>query len=269
MDSLLEKWDGGVRMEQGQPVTVNLMDFVRNPLDRSTVATLIRLYDIIPEMEITILNELKDRLDNGNLYVQKIKKDYPRIIEFLTPASRKNAMRYNDDEAKHNCKTVVGELSIQQKIFDDLIRDLNSLSPPENAKPFTKVMAKHKRTAWLKRFISMLAIYEGISDIESLEDFKREVMDRAIPMGQLEVGDQFMFANVEHEMDAGGQMFTYVGMFEEDIPGNNKNKNVVTHYRKVSDSMAIIYIEQNPFRPVIPLPKTCAKGIYGHSNLEK
>lgn len=253
-----EQWNGGVQLVTSGPQTVNLMDYVRDPLERSTVATLMRLYDIIPEMEITLLNEIKDRLENGGMFVQKMKEDYPRIIKFLTPSSRQNIKRYNDDEAKHHCKTVCGELDIQRRIFDDLIRDLNRLSPPENAKPFTKVMAKHKRTAWLKRFISMLAIYEGISDIESLEDFKREIMDRAIPMGQLEVGDQFIFANVEHGMDAGGQMFTYVGMFEEEVIGNS---NIVTHYRKISDSMAIVYIEQNPFRPVIKLPKTCNKEI--------
>lgn len=266
MKELTEKWDGAIQLTHDSPTTVNLMDYVRDPLERSTVSTLMRLYDIIPEMEITIMEELKDRLVKGDLFIKKIKQDYPRIIDFLTPSSRQNAKRYTDDEAKHNCSTVLGELDIQQKIFDDLARDINTLCPPSKSKSFVKAMAKGKRKAWLKRFISMLSIYEGVSTVETLEDFKREVMDRCKPIGQLEVGEQFMFANVEHAMDGRGQMFTYVGLIEEPIPGESdpKKTNVVAHYRKISDSMAIIYVEQNPFRPVIPMPKTCTKGSYGY-----
>ena len=269
MKDFEEQWDGSISLAQGAPQTVNLMDYVRDPLERNTVATLIRLFDIIPEMELTLLNEIKDRLENGGFYVQKMKKDYPKIVDFLTPSSRQNAKRYNDDQAKYNCKTVLGELDIQNRIFDDLSRDINTLCPPSDAKPFTKAMAKAKRKAWLLRFVSMLVIYEGISSVQSLEDFKREIMDRCKPIGQLEVGDQFMFANVEHQMDMGGQMFTYVGLAEEPIAEDPKNTNVVAHYRKISDSMAIVYIERNPFRPVIPLPKTCAKGTYKASNPEE
>ena len=105
----------------------------------------------------------------------------------------------------------------------------------------------------------MLSIFEGISDVETLIDFKREIMDRAILMGQLEVGQQFIFATAKNGMDMGGQAFTYIGLFEEPIPEHPDKQNVICHYRKTSDSIAVVYIEDDPYRPVIPLPKTTNK----------
>ena len=52
-------------------------------------------------------------------------------------------------------------------------------------------------------------------------------------------------------MDAGGQMFTYVGMLEEPIPGEDDKQNIVCHYRKISDSMAIIYIDQLGLQTIV------------------
>lgn len=267
MDEFINK--ESIRIERGAPTTVNLFDYVRDPLERSTVASLMRIYDIIPDLAQMILNEMCDRLEKGGMFKQQLKRDYSRITTFLTPASRKNLKRYRDDETLHHCNTVLGEIDLQNRMLDDLSKDIdrivgsNYLTEIKNdaTKEWCIQMTRGKLKAWLKRFVSMLAVYEGISDVESLIDFKREIMDRAILMGQLETGQQFMFATVKNGMDMGGQAFTYLGLYEEDIPGETdpKKKNVVCHYRKISDSIAIVYVENDCYRPVIPLPQTTNK----------
>lgn len=261
-----------IRIERGAPQTVNLFDYVRDPLERSTVAALMRIYDIIPDLAQMVLNEMCDRLENEGMFRQNLKRDYGRIVSFLSPASRQNLKRYKDDETKHNCKTVLGEIDLQNRMLDDLSKDINRivgsnyvmLEKEEHKHPnseWCKHMTRGKLKAWLRRFVSMLAIFEGVSDVESLLDFKREIMDRAILMGQLEVNQQFIFATVKNGMDMGGQVFTYLGLFEQDIPGETdpRKKNVVCHYRKLSDSAFVVYIEDDCYRPVIPMPKTTNK----------
>lgn len=269
MNKFVNQEPVSIRIEQGAPKTVNMFDYVRNPLERNTVAALMRIYDIIPDLAQMVLNEMCDRLESSDMFKRELKKDYSRITAFLTPGSRKNLKRYKDDETLHHCKTVLGEIDLQNKMLDDLSKDINRIVGSnyldeiknEATKEWCTQMTRGKLKAWLKRFISMLSVFEGISDVESLIDFKREIMDRAILMGQLEAGQQFIFATVKNGMDMGGQTFTYLGLFEEDIPGETdpKKKNVVCHYRKISDSMAIVYIENDCYRPVIPLPMTTNK----------
>lgn len=258
-----------IRVERGAPQTVNLFDYVRNPLERSTVQALKRIYDIIPDFAQMILNEMCDRLENGGMFKRELKRDYSRITAFLSPGSRENLKRYKDDETIHNCKTVLGEIDIQLRMLDDLSRDIDrivnseyvDLCKKDKSKEWCQNMTKGKLKAWMRRFVSLVSVYEGISSVESLLDFKVQIMDRAILMGQLQANQQFMFATVKNGMDTGGQIFTYLGLFEEDIPGEEdpKKKNVVCHYRKVSDSLFVVYVEEDCYRPVIPLPQTTNK----------
>jgi hypothetical protein len=49
-----------------------------------------------------------------------------------------------------------------------------------------------------------------------------------------------------------GQIFTYLGLAEYPIPEDDKNTNIVCHYRKLNDSISVVYTENNCLRAVIP-----------------
>lgn len=245
---------------EAAPTSLGAFDYLKDPLERNNMKALLRIYDLIPVLASTVLNEMVDRLQDGvkNVYSGTIKKDYPRIISMLQESSRQTFNRYKEDETEHDCATVVGEWHLQLKMLDDLSRKVLPHISKDTRKlwkgnpDFYDLMSKGRIKAFVKKYISLLSLMEAITDTEDLISYKKEVIDRCIPMGQLEVGAEFMFPNPEHAMDDGGQMFTYLGLAEEDIPDRPNDKNVVAHYRKLNDSIYITYIEQNPLRAVIP-----------------
>lgn len=241
---------------EAQPNKISAFDYLKDPLERNNVKALLRLYDLIPLLAQTILDEMTDRLKDNNLYIKNIKKDYPKITSWLTEASRQTLKRYNEDE-NEGFNTVIGEYELQLKMIDELSRKVLPHISKESRNvwsenpDFYDLMSKGRIKTFVKKYISLLSLIEEITNTENLIEFKKSVIDRCIPMGQLEVGQTFMFPQSEHAMDDGGQMFTYAGLFEEDIP-NSEDKNVVCHYRKISDSIHVIYIEHNCLRAVLP-----------------
>lgn len=245
---------------KNQPTTVGAFDYLKDPLERNNMRALIRMYDLIPVLAQTILDEMKDRVESKNLYVREIKKDFPKISRWLTEASRRTLERYKDDEVNHDMATVVGEYHLQMKMLDDLSRKILPYISKDTRKiwaenkEFYDLMSAGRIKKFVRKYMSLLSLIESVIDTEDLITYKKEVIDRCIPMGQLEVGQEFYFPYAEHAMDDGGQMFTYLGLFEEDIPGTD-NKNICCHYRKLSDNINVVYIEQNALRAVIPICK--------------
>lgn len=240
------------------PTTVEVFDYLKSPLERSSVQALLRMYDLIPILAHNILNEMMDRLDNAGLIVQTLKKDWPKISNLLQENSRRVLKRYKEDETQHNCATVVGEYHLQMRIIDDLSRKVLPYISKDTRKlwqdkpGFYDVMSRGRIQKFVKKYMALLALYENLMSTENLITYKKEVIDRCIPMGQLEVGQTFIFPYAEHAMDDGGQEFTYAGLAEEDVPGDSKSKNIVCLYRKINDSIFITYKEQNALRAVIP-----------------
>lgn len=243
------------------PTTASTFDYLKSPLERSSVQALLRMYDLIPLLAQTILDEMMDRLDKADLIVQTLKKDWPKISNLLRENSRQVLKRYKEDETQYGYATVVGEYQLQMKMLDDLSRKVLPYISKDTRKiwannpDFYDLMSKGRIKAYVKRYISLLSLMEDIISTEDLITFKKSVIDRCIPMGQLEVGEEFMFPQKEHEMDAEGQIFTYLGLFEEDIPESPGDKNVCCHYRKISDSIYVTYIEKNALRAVLPMRK--------------
>ena len=94
-------------------------------------------------------------------------------------------------------------------------------------------------------------ISENINTSDMIS-YKRDVIDKCKPIGQLEVGQEFMFPHAEHAMDDGGQCFTYLGLAE--YPQEDESSNIVAQYRKLSDNIHVVYEEQNVLRAVLPVP---------------
>lgn len=243
---------------ENAPTTAGAFDYLKDPLERSNVKALLRLYDLIPLLASTILNEMADRLDDKGLIIQTLKRDYPRISDWLQECSRNVLKRYKEDEEQYDCPTVVGEYHLQMKMIDDLSRKVlpyiskDTRKTWKNNPKFYDLMSRGRIQKFVKKYIAVLALVEDITNTEDMITYKKEVIDRCIPMGQLEVGQTFMFPYAEHAMDDGGQEFTYAGLAEEDIPDDPGNKNIVCLYRKISDSILITYKEQNALRAVIP-----------------
>lgn len=240
------------------PTTVSAFDYLKNPLERNEVRALLRMYDLIPVLAQTIIDEMADRLEKGNLFIQTWKNDYPNISKFLRENSRQVLKRYKEDEEQHNCNTVIGEYHLQMKMIDDLSRKVLPYISKDTRRIWAKnpefydLMSKGKIRAFVKKYVSLLSLIEDAINTEDLITYKKNVIDRCIPMGQLKEGQEFMFPNAEHAMDDGGQMFTYLGLVEEDIPNQPGDKNVCCHYRKINDSVHVVYVEQNCLRAVLP-----------------
>lgn len=240
------------------PTTTSAFDYLKDPLYRNDLKALLRMYDILPLMGKLILQEIEDRLNNAGLVIQSLKKDLPKISDWLSENSRQVAKRYKEDEVQHKCATIVGELHLQNRMMDDLSRKVLPYISEDTRKlwkgkpEFRDLMSAGRIKKFVKKYIALLSLYDTLMDTENLITYKKEVIDRCIPMGQLEVGQTFVFPYAEHAMDDGGQEFTYAGLSEEDIPGDPKNKNIVCLYRKINDSILITYKEQNALRAVIP-----------------
>lgn len=243
---------------ESAPTTASAFDYLKDPLYRNELKALIRMYDVLPVMGKLILQEIEDRLDNADLIIQTLKKDLPKISDWLSENSRQVMKRYKEDEEQHNCATIVGELHLQNRMMDDLSRKVLPYISKDTRKlwkgrpEFYDVMSAGRIKKFVKKYIALLSLYDALMDTEDLISYKKEVIDRCIPMGQLEVGQTFIFPYAEHAMDDGGQEFTYAGLSEEDIPEDPKNKNIVCLYRKINDSILITYKEQNALRAVIP-----------------
>lgn len=243
-----------------QPTTASAFDYLKDPLYRNDLAALLRMYDILPLLGKLILQEIEDRLENGGLIIQSLKKDLPKISQWFTENSRQVAKRYKEDETQHNCATIVGELHLQNKMLDDLSRKVLPYISKDTRKTwannpeFYDLMSAGRIKKFVKNYISLLSLIEDVTNTEDLITFKKAVIDKCIPMGQLKEGEEFMFPQKEHEMDDGGQMFTYLGLVEEPIPGTD-DMNISCHYRKISDSIHIVYIEQNALRAVLPMSR--------------
>jgi hypothetical protein len=240
------------------PTTASAFDYLKDPLYRNDLKALLRMYDILPLMGKLILQEIEDRLDNADLIIQSLKKDLPKISDWLSENSRQVVKRYKEDEEQHECATIVGELHLQNKMMDDLSRKVLPYISKDTRKlwksnpKFYDVMSAGRIRKFVKKYIALLALYENLMNTENLITYKKEVIDRCIPMGQLEVGQTFIFPYAEHAMDDGGQEFTYEGLAEENIPGDPENKNIVCLYRRIDDSILITYKEENALRAVIP-----------------
>ena len=238
-------------------MSTSAFDYLKDPLETNSIKALIRLYDVIPLLAQTILDEIADRLDDGGMFVQSIKHDYKKISSLLQESSRKTVERYRKDESETGCATVIGEYHLQMKMIDDLCRKVLPYLPKDtrdlNKKSFIALMGRGRIRAFTRKYISLLALIEGAITTEDLMSYKAAVIDKCVPMGQLKEGDTFMFPYKEHEMDDGGQMFTYLGLCEEDIPDDPGNKSIVCHYRKLNDSIHVVYVEQNALRAVLPM----------------
>ena len=242
------------------PTSMGAFDYLKNPLERNNMKALLRMWHLIPVLAQTILDEMVDRIQDGqkNVFKGAIKQDYPKISRMLSNASVETFKRYKEDELEHQCSTATGEAHLQMKILDDLSRKVLPYISKDTKKiwasklGFYDLMSKGRIIKFVKKYISLLSLMEDIMCTESLIDFKKSVIDKCIPMGQLESGQQFMFPQAEHAMDDGGQIFTYLGLAEEAIPDSD-DKNICCHYRKLNDSIHIVYIEQNALRAVIPI----------------
>lgn len=242
------------------PTSMGAFDYLKDPLQINDMRALMRMYDLIPLLAQTILDEMVDRIQTPqqNLFRQTIKKDYNRLSTWLQEASRQTLARYKKDEIEHDYATVVGEYHLQMKMLDDLSRKVlpyiskDTRKTWANNKDFRDLMSAGRIKAFAKRYISILSMMESMMCTEDLISYKKAVIDKCIPIGRLEAGQEFMFPYAEHAMDDGGQLFTYLGLAEEDIAGDTENKNIVAHYRKLNDNIHVVYVEQNALRAVIP-----------------
>ena len=64
---------------ESQPTTASAFDYLKDPLYRNDLKSLLRMYDILPLMGKLILQEIEDRLSNAGLIIQSLKKDLPKI----------------------------------------------------------------------------------------------------------------------------------------------------------------------------------------------
>ena len=105
-----------IKALESAPTSMGAFDYLKDPLERNNMKALLRMYELIPVLAATILDQMVDRLQDGvkNLYSGTIKKDYPRIISMLQEASRQTLKRYKDDE-KEGYATIVGEYHLQMK----------------------------------------------------------------------------------------------------------------------------------------------------------
>ena len=244
------------------PTSMGAFDYLKDPLERNNMRALLRMYDLIPLLASTILDEMVDRIQDKqqNLFKGCIKHDYNRISTMLDNASRNAIKRYKEDE-KEGCATVIGEYHLQMQMLDDLSRKVlpyiskDTRQTWASKQEFYDLMSKGRIRAFVKRYISLLSLMESLMDTEDLISYKKAVIDRCIPIGQLEAGQQFLFPISEHVHDDVGQVFTYLGLAEEPVK-DSKYKNIVAHYRKLNDSIAITYVEQNALRAVIPCVKS-------------
>lgn len=238
------------------PTTASAFDYLKDPLYRNDLKALLRMYDILPLMGKLLLQEIEDRLDNAGLIIQTLKKDLPKISNWLSENSREVMKRYKEDEEQHKCATIVGELHLQYKMMDELSRKVlpyiskDTRKTWASSREFYDLMSAGRIQKFVKKYISLLSLIEDVTNTEDLISYKKAVIDRCIPMGQLKEGQEFMFPYAEHAMDDGGQAFTYLGLAEQ--PLDNGSSNIVCHYRKLSDSHLIVYIEQNALRAVLP-----------------
>jgi len=245
---------------EAAPTSMGAFDYLKDPLERNNMKALLRMYDLIPVMAQAILDQMVDRITEPQqgLLKNSLKQDYPKISRMLSNASRNAFTRYKED-FEQGCATEVGEAHLQMKMLDELSRKVLPYISKDTRKiwasrpEFYDLMSKGRIIKYVKRFVSLLALIEDVTNTEDLISYKKAVIDRCIPMGQLRAGQEFMFPYAEHAMDDGGQMFTYLGLAEEDIPNDPNNKNIVCHYRKLSDSVHIVYIEQNALRAVLPM----------------
>jgi len=240
------------------PTTASVFDYLKDPLYRNDLKALLRMYDILPLMGKLILQEMEDRLNNAGLIIQSLKKDLPKISDWLSENSRQVAKRYKEDEEQHKCATIVGELHLQNKMMDDLSRKVLPYISKDTRRlwksnpDFYDLMSRGRIQKFVKKYIALLSLYEDLMNTEDIITYKKEVIDRCIPMGQLEIGQTFMFPYAEHAMDDGGQEFTYAGLSEQPIPDDPDNSNIVCLYRKINDSILVTYTETNALRAVIP-----------------
>ena len=147
-----------------QPTTVGAFDYLKDPLERNNMRALVRMYDLIPILAQTILDQMVDRVESQNLYVQKIKQDYPKISRWLEEASRRTMDRYKEDETQHGCATVIGEYHLQMKMLDDLSRKVlphiskDTRTIWSNNPDFYDLMSKGRIKSFVKRFVSILSL---------------------------------------------------------------------------------------------------------------
>ena len=139
---------------------------------------------------------------------------------------------------------------LSRKVLPYISKDTRRLwkSNPD----FYDLMSRGRIQKFVKKYIALLSLYEDLMNTEDIITYKKEVIDRCIPMGQLEIGQTFMFPYAEHAMDDGGQEFTYAGLSEQPIPNDPDNSNIVCLYRKINDSILVTYTETNALRAVIP-----------------
>ena len=257
LDNLLYK------VLEKSPTSMGAFDYLKDPLERNSMKALLRMYDLIPLLAQTILDQMVDRISEPQQGLLKgsLKKDYPKITNLLSNDSRNAIKRYKEDELEHGCATNVGEYHLQMKMLDELSRKVLPYISKDTRQvwsshpEFYDLMSKGRIVKYVKKFVSLLSLIEDIINTEDLITYKKAVIDRCIPMGQLEAGEEFMFPYAEHAMDDGGQIFTYLGLAEENIPEDPKNKNIVCHYRKLNDSILITYVEQNALRAVLPMSR--------------
>lgn len=232
-------------ISKGEPKTVQLFDYIKNPLDKTMAKTLIRLYQNIPLFASYIFNEIIDRLtDDGKEKLTKtLKRDYPRVMESLNGCSKDAMKRYAEDESKYNCNTIVGELNLFEKFLSEFNQYMEG--HPELEK---EIWYKEKKT--LERFKKFYQTYlkwaykiESIVSVEDEKKYVEEIADKATFLYRLKKGDQFSFVDNPsfHE-------FTFVE--SKDIPLENGSVDMVCYYKNMYNETQVFY-ESNIYRPVI------------------
>ena len=150
---------------ESQPTTASAFDYLKDPLYRNDLKALLRMYDILPLMGKLLLQEIEDRLDNAGLIIQTLKKDLPKISNWLSENSREVMKRYKEDEEQHNCATIVGELHLQYKMMDELSRKVlphiskDTRKTWASNKEFYDLMSAGRIQKFVKKYISLFTNY--------------------------------------------------------------------------------------------------------------
>lgn len=229
-----------VKCEQSNKI--QLFDCIKNPLDKTMVKTLIRLYQDIPVFASYILNEILDRLEDDGRIKMTLKKDWPKLISLLQGYSKQAIQRYAEDEEKYNCNTVVGEINIFEKMLYEFNNYL-SKNPELEKEIWYKDNEIFKRfEKFHKNFIKWAFKIESIANIENENSYMKEVADKATFLYRLQKGDQFSFVDNPsfHE-------FTFIETKELE---GKEEADVVCYYRNIYNETQVFY-ESNIYRPVI------------------
>ena len=194
--------------------------------------------------------------------------NYSRALQYFDKALQLNPNHVNSLVITKKIKERQGDmdevLNISNKIFE--------YSPNEDSlKDLVKVLVKLKLFCEIEKYANSEYFTTNVK-IECANAFysNGEIQKAKEYLAQCDLTDektrllQGKIKFDENDFDSAKEIFNsigktsqnpevlnYLGLFEEDIP-NSKEKNICCHYRKLSDSVHVVYVEQNCLRAVIP-----------------